>query len=393
MAGLVAARTLQAAGRSVRVLEASDGVGGRVRTDIVEGHRLDRGFQVLLTDYPELPRHLDLAALDLRAFEPGALVRRGGRFHPVVDPFRRPGLVLRTALAPIGSPLDKARMALLRRRLLAADPRELLRGPDVPTGGALAEAGFSARMVEAFFEPLVGGIQLDPGLGDSRRMFDVIFRALARGDSAVPAAGMGAIPDQLAAGLAEGTVELGSPVASVAAGVVSTVAGQSIEAGAVVVATDGPTAARLLALPTVGSKSASCVWFSAPEAPTDTRLIVLDGAGPARNVAIMSNVAATYAPVGRSLIAAAVPGAADDSLEPAVRAQLRGWWGAGVDAWEHLRTDVIPHGQPTQAPPFHPRQRVALGEGMYVCGDHRDTASIQGAMFSGRRCAEAILAA
>ncbi|MCO8128884.1 FAD-dependent oxidoreductase [Acidimicrobiia bacterium EGI L10123] len=393
LAGLVAARTLVASGRDVVVLDAADAPGGRVRTDLVDGHRLDRGFQVLLTDYPELPRHLDLDALDLRRFDPGALVRVGDRFHRVVDPFRSPVAGLRGALAPVGSIGDKLRVGLLRRRLLRATAPELLRGEDVTTAQALRDDGFSPAMIERFFEPLVGGIQLDPSLGTSRRVFDVVFRSLARGDSAVPALGMESIPRQLAAGLPEGTVRCDSPVAGVEDGRVTLAGGEVVTADHVVVATEGPAAARLLGTEEVGSRAASCVWFSAAAAPVEDRLVILDGTGPARNVAVMTNVAPTYAPQGRSLIAAAVPGRADSSLEPAVRDQLRGWWGAQVDGWEHLRTDAIAHGQPDQSPPFAPKQAVAVRPGLWVCGDHRDTGSIQGAMFSGRRCAEAVLAA
>ncbi len=394
LAGLVAATTLRAAGRTVLVVDPGDGPGGRVRTDVVDGHRLDRGFQVLLTDYPELPRHLDLHALDLRSFEPGALVRVGDRFHRVADPTRRPTDLVPTARAPIGSVLDKARMLRLRGRLLRTSAPTLLRGDDVPTADALTAEGFGPEIVERFFRPLVGGIQLDPDLGTSRRMFDVVFRALARGDSAVPATGMQAIPDQLTAQLDDGDLALGVAATSVSVDGVVLDDGRTLRPAATVVATDGPTASRLLGLRSVGSRAASCVWFSAPEAPTDSRAVILDGdgTGPARNVAVMSNVAPLYAPAGRSTVAAACPGVADGSLEPVVRAQLRRWWGPQVDGWDHLRTDVIPHGQPDQSPPFSPKRRVALGDGLFVCGDHRDTGSIQGAMYSGRRCAEAVLA-
>ncbi len=168
----------------------------------------------------------------------------------------------------------------------------------------------------------------------------------------------------------------------------------AIAADRIVVATEGPAASHLLGLPAVESRPATCVWFAADRPPTDTRLIVLDGngTGPALNVAVMSNVAPEYTPAGSALVAAACPGVAEAGIEPAVRRQLRQWWGAPVDDWRHLRTHAIAHGQPDQRPPFSPKQSVALGDGLFVCGDHRDTASSQGAMFSGRRCGEAVIA-
>lgn len=399
LAGLACATTLARRGIDVAVVEASDGVGGRVRSDRVDGFTLDRGFQVLLTAYPELHRQVDLAALELREFDPGALVWRSGRGSAVADPFRAPRHALATALAPIGSPIDKLRIALLRRQLRSCHPAELLRGDDRTTAEALAERGFSTAMIERFFRPLVGGIQLDPDLQASRRMFDIIFRMLADGAATVPARGMQALSDQLAAALPKGSVHLDSPVAEVSPGVVHIADGRRVEARSVVVATEGPAAVTLLGadrlgVPEVRSRPVGCVWFAADRAPTDTRMIVLDGGstGPVLNVAVMSNVAPEYAPPGRHLIAAAMPGHVEGDLVGAARRQLRGWWGSQVDAWEHLRTHRIAHGQPDQSPPLRPRRRVTLGDGLYVCGDHRDTASIQGALHSGRRTAEALSA-
>ena len=403
LAGLAAAQAVQSAGRSVAVLEASDGVGGRVRSDLVDGFRLDRGFQVLLTAYPEVQSQLDTAALRLRRFLPGALVWTGQRPYAVGDPVRRPSLALPSAVAPIGTLGDKLRLAKLLRRVRAADPRDLLRAPDTSTMQALVDAGFGERIIERFFRPLIGGIQLDPDLTGSSRMFEIVLHCLAIGDSAVPADGMQAVPDQLAAWLAPGTVHLHTGVASVAAGEVRTVAGSIVHADRVVVATDGPTAATLLGERGVldpGSRCVSCVWFDAPTPPFTQKLIVLDGtrSGPALNVAVMSNVAPEYAPAGRSLVVAACPAveadalAGDgDELASAVRVQLRAWWGPQVDAWRVLRVDSIHHGQPDHRAPFAPRLHQSLGEGLWVCGDHRDTPSIQGALFSGRRCGEAVL--
>ena len=391
LAGLACATSLHAAGVPVQVFEASDDVGGRVRSDIVDGFTLDRGFQVALTAYPEMHRQLDMDALRLRAFDPGALVWRDGKGFEVSDPFRKPTSILSTAFAPIGTVFDKARIALLRSRLRRGHASKLLRSQDITTDAALRAGGFSDTMIRRFFRPLVGGIQLDPDLQDSRRMFDVIFRMLSEGDSAVPAIGMQAIPDQLAARLPEGSIRFDSPVESATSTSVR-VDGVDIEARAVVIATEGPVAAELLGLDPVGSKAAGCVYFGADTAPTDTKCVILDGTGdgPVLNVAVMSNIASGYAPSGKHLIAAALPAIADGDLEMLARAQLRGWWGAQVDAWSHLATYRIPHGQPTQSPPFSPKQAVALPDGRFVCGDHRDTASIQGALYSGRRCAEAV---
>ena len=396
LAGLTAARSLQQRGRTCIVLEASDGVGGRVRTDIVDGFRLDRGFQVVLTAYPELHRLLDVPALDLRSFDPGAMVRIGTRFHRVGDPLRMPSRMIDSAIAPVGSPLDKARLARLLLRLRRADPLELLQAPDMQTIDALRSDGFSERMIDRFFRPLIGGIQLDPALSASRRMFDTIMRCLAVGNSAVPARGMQEIPAQIADGLRHETLHLNTPVADVTPNRVITVDGRTVSARCVVVATDGPAAARLLGLEPVASRPVACVWFAAPTPPLRDRLIVLDAmaSGPALNVAIMTNVSPDYGPGdGRALIAAACPATDRTDLEPSVRAQLRAWWGPTVDTWTHLRTNSIAHGQPDQLPPFRPKQRQSLGDGLFVCGDHRDTPSIQGALFSGSRCADAVLSA
>jgi phytoene dehydrogenase-like protein len=257
LAGLAAARALVSSGRQVLVLEAADRPGGRVRSDIVDGFRLDRGFQILLTAYPEASRQLDLETLHLRTFDPGALVWTGRRFHRFADPLRMPSAIAASASAPVGTIADKLRLARLMRCLRAADPRSLLRGEDVSTRDALRREGFSDTMIGRFLEPLIGGIQLDTGLTASRRMFDVILRCLAVGSSAVPAGGMQAIPDQLVATLPAGTVVTGCRVVEARAGSVRTGTGALVEARRVVVATDGPAAAELLGLTTTGSRSAS----------------------------------------------------------------------------------------------------------------------------------------
>lgn len=391
LAGLACANALHDAGRSVLVLEAADRVGGRVRTDRVDGYQLDRGFQVLLTAYPEAHRQLDLEALHLRAFDPGALIHIGRSSSVIVDPFRSPTRVLDAALSPAATLPDKLRVARLRRRVRAVHPATLLRGDDMSSMDALRADGFSDRTIERFLRPLFGGIQLDPELSTSRRMFDIIFRTLADGDSAVPEAGMQAIPDQLAAKLPSDSIRLGTAARSIGTREVHTDDG-TVRAAAVVVAAEGPAAADLLDLPSVGSKSVGAVYFAADRAPTDEKLVVLNGEpGPVLNAAVMTNVAPSYAPEGRHLVVAAMPAETGDDLAATARATFESWWGPEVAEWEHLETYRIAHGQPTQTPPFSPKRSVRAGDGVYVCGDHRDTASIQGALYSGRRCAAAVV--
>lgn len=389
LAGLAAARTAAAAGLEVVVLEGSDGVGGRVRTDVVDGYRLDRGFQILLTAYPELARWVDLDHLALAPFEPGALVRVDERFHRVGDPLRRPQDLTATLRAPVGPLGSKLRiLALVASVRLTPGPR-LARRPDRTTQARLEHFGFAPEMIERFFRPLFSGIQLDPDLEVSSRRFDLIWRMLAQGDAAVPAAGMGALPELIADGLADDRVRLGHPVERLDGTSAVLADGTRVGGRALVVATDGPTAARLTGLPDPGSRPVAAVWYGAPVAPRRGAVLMLDGdrSGVAPNVAVMSEAAPSYAPPGRSSIVAAVPGpdALDEGLVPAVGRQMRRWFGPQTDDWDVLRVDVIPHGQPDQRPPLDARRHVALGEGRYVCGDHRDTASIQGALVSGRR--------
>ena len=407
LAGLCCARRLSEAGIRPLVLEASDGPGGRVRTDAAEGFLLDRGFQVLLSAYPEARRVLDTDALELRAFRSGALVRFGGRFHRFADPWRSPGEWLSAALSGVGSLGDKVRLARLRSRLHSMPIDAIFARPEVATLDVLHREGFSPRMIERFFRPFFAGILLDPELRASSRMFEFVFQMLALGDACVPARGMGAIPAQIASALPDGTVRCGAPVASIeqaggAAGA-STVrlrSGEEAIARAVVIATESHEAARLAngLLADPGSRIVACLYFAAPAPPVGEPILVLDGEGrgPINTLAVMDRVAPSYAPAGASLVSVSVVRDAvlpDPQLAVAVEAQLREWFGPEVRGWRHVRTYRIAHAQPAQDPGAlePPARPVRLAPGLYVCGDHRDNASIQGAMVSGRRAAEAVL--
>jgi protoporphyrinogen oxidase len=406
LAGLACARTLTQAGVPVTILEATDGVGGRVRTDVVDGFRLDRGFQVFFTAYPEARAVLDYTALDLRAFAPGSLIRAEGRFSRALDPVRRPLAALAGLRAPIGSLRDKANVLRLRRQVLSTSVESIFSAPEQTARAALGAFGFSDRILDRFFRPLFGGIFLEPDLATSSRMLRFVYRMMAEGDTTLPAEGMGAIPRQLSAGLPDGAVRLRARVTAIEPGADSALllveGGEWLRAGAVVLATEGDAAAALTGLlPAPRPRPVTCVYFSADRAPLDEPLLVLDGegGGPVTTLAVPSRVAPAYAPAGGHLISATVLGGqaeSDAALEARVRHQLAGWFGAPqVARWRRLKIYRIPFAQFEQTPGvLEPAQRpVRLGPRLFVCGDHVENASINGAMVSGRRAAEAILAA
>jgi phytoene dehydrogenase-like protein len=399
LAGLSCALRLQGANVPVLLLESAESLGGRIHTDEVDGFRLDRGFQVLSTAYPEVREVLDLEALDLRTFYPGALVYYGRRFHRLADPWKHPLHALRSLASPVTTLGDNTRIAGLRRRLLRTSLDDIFQRPERSTLTALQEAGFSRASLQRFWRPFLGGIFLEAELRTSSRMFEFVFRMFAEGKAALPAEGMGAMARQMAARLPEEAIRTRAPVAAIGKGGVSLVSGERVPGGPVVVATSEPAAALLVdEIEPTASRSVTCLYFAAETPPVTEPCLVLNGElhGPVNNLAVLSSVAPSYAPEGQSLISATVlgdPDEDDSGLEETVRRQMTGWFGSGVAGWRHLRTYRIGHALPEQGPRGLdlPQQSVRVRPGLYICGDHRETASIQGAMSSGRRAAEAIL--
>lgn len=399
LAGLCAARKLHESGVSFQILEASDGVGGRVRTDEVDGFLLDRGFQVLLTAYPEARAALDYSALRLKKFSPGAFSWFAGRMNRLVDPWRVPGSWGEALRSDFGTFRDKLRIARLRSRLRGQSIDQIFSKPERTAKDALRALRFSDEFIHRFFRPFFGGILLDPELKSSSRMFEFIFKMLSEGDTAVPARGMGAIPAQLAAKLPADAIRLNSRVEGLHEDELTLTGGENLRARAIIVATDGHGAAHLIGEAEPASRSVTCFYYSAEESPVPHPMLVLngDGSGPVNNFAVMSEVAPSYAPAGKSLISVTVLGIqqlTDVQLGGFIVAQMKSWFGPVARSWKFLRSYRIPHAQPQQylgrlEPPQRP---VRIRPGVYLCGDHRDNASIHGAMLSGRRAAEAVLA-
>jgi len=409
LAGLACARTLARAGRSVVVLEAADRVGGRVTTDTVDGFRIDRGFQVYNDAYPEGRRQLDLATLKLGRFEPGALVADGGRLRRVSDPWRQPLAAIGSLVDGTVGLVDGLRTALLRFEAIRGvrsariDPDGASSAGELSTREELRRWGFSAAFIDRFFVPFFGGVFLERRLETSADVFAFDFAMFSLGRACLPQGGMDAIPRQLAAALPANAIRLGCPGQRAEPGRVVLADGRELTALAVVVATEGTAAAALLppeqrgALGTRVWKSTRMVAFAAARSPLERpTLVVSVENGPIDNLVVPSDVAAGYAPPGQSLVCVSVRGewqgeAAE--LPEAVRCQAAGWFDDACRSWRHLATVDVKHALPDESPAAR-RLRTATGRlapGLFLCGDHCTTASINGALASGRRCAEAIL--
>jgi phytoene dehydrogenase-like protein len=398
LAGLCCARELQAKGVSFQILEASDGIGGRVRTDEVDGFLLDRGFQVLLTAYPEAIRSLDYSRLDLKPFLPGILSWYAGRLNKLVDPWRMPGAWTEAFRSEFGTLADKLRIARLRGRLRRTSIENIFRRPERTTKEALVVEGFSSELIHHFFRPFLGGILLDGDLKSSSRMFEFVLKMMSEGDSSLPARGMGAIPAQLAEKFPPDAVRLNTHVEALHENELTLAGGETLRARAIVIAAEGPSAAHLVGEVEPASRSVTCFYFAADEPQVAEPILVLngDGAGPINNFAVVSRIAPTYAPAGKHLVSVSVLGIhqlTDVQLGGFIIAQMKNMFGKVASGWQFLRSYRITHAQPQQYPgALEPPQRpVRIRPGVYTCGDHRDNASINGAMASGRRAAEAVL--
>jgi protoporphyrinogen oxidase len=399
LTGLACAKRLREADISSTILEATDSIGGRVRTDHVDGFLLDRGFQVFLTAYPEAKQVLDYPKLDLQEFFPGALIRVDHQFHQIADPFRFPLKAVQSLLSPIGTLSDKIRVARLVQKVQHADLDHPPIFSETSTLEALRQFGFSEMIITRFFRPFWGGVFLDVALSTSSRIFEFLLRMFSQGAIALPASGMESIPQQLAANLYPESIATNTPVFSVKGTQVILDSGDMLQGKAVVIATEGPAAAQLVpGQVTPDSQSVTTLYFVSNEIPFPGPFLILngEGKGPINHMCVVSQIASSYAPPGLSLVSVTVlesTHTSDQELMKDVRTQLKDWFGPMAEEWRHIRTYQIPYALPSQLPPFQQTtsyQRADL-PGIFVCGDHVESATHHGALRSGRLAAKSVI--
>jgi phytoene dehydrogenase-like protein len=405
VAGLSCARALRAGGADCLVIEAADEVGGRMRTDDVDGFRLDRGFQVLLTAYPAAREWLDFDALRLGEFAPGARVATPDGQARVSDPWREPLRLWETLRAPIGGVGDKLAIGKLRLAATLGDADTIWARGQAENGGVrtsaeeVAARGFSPVMIERFLRPWLGGVFLERELRTPAAMLFFVYRMFSQGSAALPAGGMQRIPEQLAAGLGPGVVRLATRGARLVDGGVELTDGEIVRARRVVVATDGDEAKRLGdAGEGTAWRSVTCVHWAAPSSPLEGEPVLwLNGTGRGliNNLVVPSDVAADYAPPGQALVSTTVLGDPDQddlSLAGILQAELAGHFGEQTRSWSPLAVRRVRRALPDLRKPSGGEGAAReVRPGLWVCGDHRASASIQGAMASGVAAAKALL--
>lgn len=332
-------------------------------------------------------------------FNAGALIRHAGRFHVMSDLFRRPQDLPQMLLSPIGSLADKFKMLRMRQNALRQHLCSVMKDPARPTRDVLQAYDFSEAMVMHFFRPFLGGVFLETELSTPCWIFELVWGAFCRGATAVPKDGMGAIAQHLASSLPPGTIRLNHAVQRIQGSHVLLESGERLATDVVVVATDDATASRLRGEHITGAtaRGSLTLYFDAPVAPQHGPWLMVNGEddGLVRTVCVLSETAPSYAPPGRALISVTATeqvGASDD-VPQAARLLLRSWFGSQVDEWRHLRTDLIHRALPPldALPSGNRTTSPRLAAGLYICGDYRESGTLDGALLSGRRAAEVIL--
>lgn len=399
ISGLTAAVYLHQKGYNVQILEASERAGGRIKTDIIDGFQLDRGFQVLLTEYPETKALLDYKKLNLKRFLPGATVLYDKGQFEIADPFRRPTATFATLFAPVGSLKDKINTFFLKNKLVKIAVSDVFKQLEVDTISQLKKYGFSQKMIDRFYKAFFSGIFLENDLKTSSNMFDFVMKMFSEGDAAIPELGMEEIPKQLVAMLPANSIQYNVKVNAIEKNKIICEDGTILEADKIVIATEAiGLAGNYISKTKQNFHQVTNVYFEAKIAPTKKAVVVLNASTDKKwvnNLTVMSNISNKYAPIGKVLISISyngIPAIDDTTLAENMKTELKKWYGNQVQDWKMLKTYRINYALPNQENVSNevPNSQIKINDNLFICGDHLLNGSINAAMKSGRIVAELI---
>lgn len=395
VSGLIAARVLEENGLCPIVLEATDGIGGRVKTDIVNGHQLDRGFQVLLTAYPAVQKYLDVQALDLQRLKPGAVIIKNGKKVTIGDPLRDISLLFPTIRSGIGTLSDKIKILRLTKMLKRKTISAIFETKEKTTRSHLMDFGFSSNIINDFFKPFFSGIFLEPNLHTSSRMFEFVYKMFGEGYAALPKAGMGAIPEQLANSLSNTTFVLNTKVKAVRDGEIELSNGDTLQSDYTIVATEANDLLENLKAQPTQWKSCDTLYFDAQKRFIDGPIIglIADSEALINNIFFHTSLNMTHESE-KELLSVTIVKEHDLSEEVLilhVQRELREH--CGMDSYKFLKRYKIPMALPDLknvqyeiAP-----SETQLTSQIFLAGDTLLNGSLNAAMVSGERAAMGVI--
>ena len=392
LAGLACAIELQKNKIDFQIFEASDGVGGRVRSDVIDGFILDRGFQLYNPSYPEGKRLLNYDALDLKPFIPGVAIRDNKRLRIVVDPFRAKGFRLNLLKDIPGNPLSYLGLFRYFLSYLVTSDAQIATTKDISASDSLIKSGVRGNLLEKLLRPFLKGVFLESDLKTSRKFLDVVLKTFLRGTPSVPAQGMQVISDQLASKLPMEKISLNTKIIKIEGNKLQT-ENEEIIAKKIVVATDPTTAISWLNLEEKIMHTVTTWYFKADQRVAELvkgkPILFVDASnnGPLANAVVLTNAASSYAPPGQVLVSASAISPHQNADLESVKKHLSVIFGLDTNSWQLIKQYQIKEALASMYPPFSLINSNQISEDLFVAGDHRATSSIQGALLSGTNAA------
>ncbi|RMB60902.1 FAD-dependent oxidoreductase [Dokdonia sinensis] len=402
ISGLIAAQVLESKGYTPIVIEASSGVGGRVKTDIVDGYQLDRGFQVLLDGYPKAKQYLDYDALQLQSFLPGAQIFKNGKSQTIGDPLRSLKLLLPTLKSSVGTFADKVKILKLNNTLQKQSVEDCFREPASPAGRSkkttleyLQEKGFSHEIITDFFKPFFSGIFLEPHLDTSSAMFEFVYKMFGEGMATLPKAGIEAIPQQLKDKLTQTTFRFDSKVKQVDSNLVTLENGEALNADYIIVATEASDLIPNMRGQDIPWKSCDTLYFTIPKMKDRKPLIgLVSDEGAHINNIFNHSVLETEQLGSEDLLSVTVVKQHDVSVEALVAivtSELSTYCGIkNAKFLKHYRISKALPKLDTLRYDCAPSE-TQIKENVFLAGDYLLNGSLNAAMISGERAAQGAL--
>jgi len=395
VSGLIAAKVLEDNGFSPVLIEASDRVGGRVKTDNINGFQLDHGFQVLLTSYPVAQKYLDFDALDLQRFLPGASIFKNQSQKIIGDPLRDISLLFPTLFSGIGSMSDKLKIVKLNRNLKKKSIVDIFSEKEKTTYSYLVDYGFSAEMIADFFTPFFSGIFLETKLETSSRMFEFVYKMFGEGDAAIPKAGMEAIPKQLLTNLHNTTFKFNTKVTSVKEGEITLDDDTKLESQFTIIATEASNLVANLKNQATKWKSCYTLYFETDGKKIQKKLIgLIPQKGTLVNNIFYPTSLDTLSKPNKELLSVTVidnQNLASEQLIERVKIELKEL--CGIEDCSFIKQYYIPMALPKlndlRYDMFPSETRLTAS--LFLAGDTQLNGSLNAAMIAGERAAIGVL--